>query len=43
MAALREPQGAVRGFVKILRDETARKKSEDALVEANAPPSPPIE
>ncbi len=30
MTALRNPDGAVRGFVKVLRDETARKHAEEA-------------
>jgi len=32
--ALRESDGTVRGYVKVLRDETARKRAEDALVAA---------
>ncbi len=34
MAAILDPANQLRGFVKILRDETARKRSEEALVEA---------
>ena len=30
MTALRDPKGSIRGFVKILRDETARKQAEGA-------------
>jgi PAS domain S-box-containing protein len=32
--AVRNPDGSLRGFVKILRDETARKKAEEALQSA---------
>jgi two-component system CheB/CheR fusion protein len=34
MAAIGEPGEKLRGFVKILRDETARKQGEEALMEA---------
>ena len=34
MTALREPDGALRGFAKILRDNTERKRAEDALRES---------
>ncbi len=31
MNAVRDPDGSLRGFVKVLRDETARKVAEDAM------------
>src|SRR4051794_12132911 len=31
MTAARHPNGSLRGFVKVLRDETARKEAEDSL------------
>jgi two-component system CheB/CheR fusion protein len=34
MAAIGEPGGEIRGFVKILRDETTRKQGEESLMEA---------
>src|SRR5690348_11478488 len=36
MTALKNPDGSLRGFVKVLRDETARKAAEDALGTAKA-------
>jgi PAS domain S-box-containing protein len=36
MAAVRDEQGALIGFTKILSDETARKQLQDALTESNS-------
>ncbi len=36
MTAIRDEQGALIGFVKILSDETARKQLQDALTESNS-------
>ncbi len=35
LAALRHPDGALRGFVKVLRDETPRRQAEEALRASN--------
>jgi len=36
MTAIRYPDGSLRGFVKIMRDETVRKQAEEALNESKA-------